>query len=92
MLWLGRGGGPKGAVGVRLLVAQSSFCFLNCHLAAGQDHIAERNANMAAIVREAEFPVVPTQRGPRPPPAPALSRLAPPLQPSPIKTCCIANC
>ena len=30
-------GGNKGAVAVRFDLAKSSFCFVNVHLAAGQD-------------------------------------------------------
>jgi hypothetical protein len=33
----------------RLVVDDSSICFINCHLAAGQEHSAARNADLAAI-------------------------------------------
>jgi len=53
----------QGAIGMRFLLDQSSFCFLNCHLAAGQTNVPERNADMATIVRDIEFPPVTTSRG-----------------------------
>lgn len=33
----------------RLVIDDSSLCFINCHLAAGQDHVRARNADLAAI-------------------------------------------
>jgi hypothetical protein len=33
----------------RLVVDDSSLCLINCHLAAGQDHVRARNADLAAI-------------------------------------------
>ena len=36
---------------------------MNCHLAAGHSNVNERNADMATIVRDAEFPAVATSRG-----------------------------
>ena len=50
--------GNKGAVAVRLLLGDSSFCFMNCHLAAGQTSTAERNSDAAAILRNLHFPPV----------------------------------
>ncbi|KAI0254177.1 DNase I-like protein [Lactifluus subvellereus] len=45
-----RGFGNKGAVAVRLLMDDTSLCFLNCHLAAGHRRVRHRNADAAAIV------------------------------------------
>ena len=30
----------------------TSICFINCHLAAGQHHVRQRNADAAAIVED----------------------------------------
>lgn len=50
----GMGGryGNKGAIVARLMVDDSSICFINCHLAAGQGHVRQRNADVAAILEE----------------------------------------
>jgi Endonuclease/Exonuclease/phosphatase family len=52
---LGMGGlhGNKGALIVRFLLDDSSVCFINCHLAAGQRQTVHRNNDVAAIM-EAE--------------------------------------
>ncbi|KAI5996569.1 hypothetical protein F5J12DRAFT_853067 [Pisolithus orientalis] len=50
----GMGGryGNKGAIVARLVVDNSSICFINCHLAAGQGHVRQRNADVAAVLEE----------------------------------------
>lgn len=30
----------------------SSICFINCHLAAGQNHVRQRNADVAAFLED----------------------------------------
>ncbi|OQO15273.1 hypothetical protein B0A48_00656 [Cryoendolithus antarcticus] len=51
----GMGGlhGNKGALVVRMTLDDSSLCFINCHLAAGQTQTINRNNDVAAIL-EAE--------------------------------------
>ncbi|KAF2427577.1 DNase I-like protein [Tothia fuscella] len=44
--------GNKGALLVRFLLDDSSICFVNCHLAAGQKNTAHRNNDIAAILQE----------------------------------------
>ena len=53
----GMGGryGNKGAVIARLVVQDSSIAFVNAHLAAGQKHVKQRNADVADIL---EYPSV----------------------------------
>ena len=41
----------------RFVIEDSSICFVNCHLAAGQHHVRQRNADVAAILEESSFPV-----------------------------------
>jgi len=41
---------------VRLLVDDSSLCFVNCHLAAHQANISARNNDAATIIKETVFP------------------------------------
>ncbi|KAL4075459.1 Endonuclease/exonuclease/phosphatase [Scleroderma citrinum] len=56
----GMGGryGNKGAIVARLVVDDSSLCFINCHLAAGQNHVRQRNADVTAMLEEKSvFPV-----------------------------------
>ncbi|KAI8332058.1 Endonuclease/exonuclease/phosphatase [Chlamydoabsidia padenii] len=48
--------GNKGGVAIRFLFDHSSLCFVNCHLAAGQSHTQERNANAENILHSANFP------------------------------------
>ncbi|KAG8835086.1 hypothetical protein FRC18_001059 [Serendipita sp. 400] len=49
--------GNKGAIVARFTVDDTSFCFLNCHLAAGQHQRVARNMDLAAILEEkAVFP------------------------------------
>ncbi|KAA1477496.1 DNase I-like protein [Dentipellis sp. KUC8613] len=55
----GMGGryGNKGGIVARMTVDDSSLCFINCHLAAGQHHVRQRNGDIAAILEEkAVFP------------------------------------
>ncbi|SJX64232.1 uncharacterized protein SRS1_14882 [Sporisorium reilianum f. sp. reilianum] len=53
----GMGGryGNKGAVIARLVMQDTSFAFVNAHLAAGQKHVKQRNADVADIL---EYPTV----------------------------------
>ncbi|KAI0269350.1 DNase I-like protein [Gloeopeniophorella convolvens] len=49
--------GNKGAVAIRLVIDDTSLCFLNCHLAAGHRRVRDRNADAAAIIEhERLFP------------------------------------
>lgn len=42
----------------RFVVEDSSICLINCHLAAGQHAVRQRNADVAAILEaKAVFPV-----------------------------------
>ncbi|KAF8318208.1 DNase I-like protein [Clavulina sp. PMI_390] len=51
--------GNKGAIAARFTIDDSSICFINCHLAAGQNHVRERNTDVAAVLEEkAVFPTV----------------------------------
>ncbi|KAI1079315.1 DNase I-like protein [Whalleya microplaca] len=55
----GMGGlhGNKGAIVVRFMVDDTSLCFINCHLAAGQTSANQRHADLAAIMDSAILPV-----------------------------------
>ncbi|KAF2865824.1 Endonuclease/exonuclease/phosphatase [Massariosphaeria phaeospora] len=55
---LGMGGryGNKGALVVRFFVDDSSLCFINCHLAAGQTQTTHRNNDVAAIMEAEALP------------------------------------
>ncbi|KAI1195627.1 Endonuclease/exonuclease/phosphatase [Nemania serpens] len=55
----GMGGlhGNKGAIVVRFMVDDTSLCFINCHLAAGQSHANSRHNDIAAILDSSIFPV-----------------------------------
>ncbi|CRK43213.1 hypothetical protein BN1723_005534 [Verticillium longisporum] len=59
----GMGGlhGNKGAIVVRFLVDDTSMCFINCHLAAGQSQANSRHNDIAAIL---ETPLLPAERDP----------------------------
>ncbi|KAK7053763.1 IPPc domain-containing protein [Favolaschia claudopus] len=50
----GMGGryGNKGGIITRLVIEDSSICFINCHLAAGQHSTRARNADIAAMLEE----------------------------------------
>lgn len=54
----GMGGlhGNKGAVAVRFQVDDTSLCFINCHLAAGQSQSSSRHNDVAAILDASLFP------------------------------------
>ncbi|ROT43208.1 DNase I-like protein [Sodiomyces alkalinus F11] len=55
----GMGGlhGNKGAIVVRFMVDNTSMCFINCHLAAGQSQANSRHNDIAAILDTQLFPV-----------------------------------
>lgn len=55
---LGMGGlhGNKGALIVRFIMDDSSVCFVNCHLAAGQTQTVHRNNDIAAIMEAVCLP------------------------------------
>lgn len=40
----------KGAVIIRFVLDDSSFCFLNCHLAAGEEHTEARRQDVNTIL------------------------------------------
>jgi hypothetical protein len=49
--------GNKGAIVARLVMDDTSLCFINVHLAAGQRQKASRNSDISAIMEEkAIFP------------------------------------
>ncbi|KAK3685848.1 Endonuclease/exonuclease/phosphatase [Podospora appendiculata] len=51
--------GNKGAIVVRFMVDDTSMCFINCHLAAGQSSAMQRHNDIAAIL---EAPIFPGER------------------------------
>ena len=51
--------GNKGSITVRFLVDDSSLCFTNCHLAAGQSQTVNRNNDVTAILESAGLPAEP---------------------------------
>ncbi|KAI6093117.1 DNase I-like protein [Hypoxylon rubiginosum] len=55
----GMGGlhGNKGAIIVRFMVDDTSLCFINCHLAAGQSGASQRHNDIAAIMESSVLPV-----------------------------------
>ncbi|KAI8945021.1 Endonuclease/exonuclease/phosphatase [Xylaria longipes] len=57
----GMGGlhGNKGAIVVRFMVDDTSLCFINCHLAAGQSHANSRHNDIATILDSSILPVEP---------------------------------
>ena len=59
----GMGGhyGNKGALITRFMFDDSSLCFINCHLAAGQTHTSHRNNDIATIL---EANALPAEREP----------------------------
>jgi hypothetical protein len=61
----GMGGlhGNKGALVLRMVLDDSSLCFLNCHLAAGQTQTIHRNNDIAAILEAEPFPANPLTQG-----------------------------
>ncbi|KAI1982433.1 hypothetical protein LOZ53_000141 [Ophidiomyces ophidiicola] len=58
----GMGGlhGNKGALVLRFIIDDSSLCFINCHLAAGQTQTASRNNDIAAIMENDSLPAEPS--------------------------------
>lgn len=48
--------GNKGGIAIRFVYDHSSLCFVNCHLAAGQSHTQQRNADIEGILQSANFP------------------------------------
>ncbi|CAK7566625.1 MAG: hypothetical protein SEPTF4163_004574 [Sporothrix epigloea] len=54
----GMGGlhGNKGAIAIRFLLDDTSLCFVNCHLAAGQSQKSSRHNDAAAILDSAGLP------------------------------------
>ncbi|KAG5291503.1 type I inositol-1,4,5-trisphosphate 5-phosphatase [Histoplasma ohiense] len=54
----GMGGlhGNKGALVFRFILDDSSLCFINCHLAAGQSQTTHRNNDIAAILESSSLP------------------------------------
>ncbi|KAH8664150.1 Endonuclease/exonuclease/phosphatase [Xylariales sp. PMI_506] len=57
----GMGGlhGNKGAIIVKFLLDDTSLCFINCHLAAGQSQANNRHYDIAAIMESTLLPVEP---------------------------------
>ncbi|KAI1176131.1 Endonuclease/exonuclease/phosphatase [Nemania sp. FL0916] len=57
----GMGGlhGNKGAIVVRFMLDDTSLCFINCHLAAGQTQANSRHNDIAAILDSSILPVEP---------------------------------
>ncbi|ESK81989.1 type i inositol- -trisphosphate 5-phosphatase 11 [Moniliophthora roreri MCA 2997] len=53
----GMGGryGNKGGIITRFILSDSSICFVNCHLAAGQHALRSRNADVAGILEERDL-------------------------------------
>jgi hypothetical protein len=47
--------GNKGGIATRFIFDDTSLCFVNCHLASGQTHILQRNADMEGILNSARF-------------------------------------
>lgn len=48
--------GNKGALVTRFTLDDSSLCFVNCHLAAGQTHTSHRNNDVATILESENLP------------------------------------
>ena len=42
----------QGGIVARFVVGDSSICFINCHLAAGQNAVRQRNADVAGMLEE----------------------------------------
>ncbi|KAK5694785.1 hypothetical protein LTR97_009375 [Elasticomyces elasticus] len=61
----GMGGlhGNKGALVLRIVLDDSSLCFVNCHLAAGQTQTIHRNNDVAAILEAEVLPPHPLSNG-----------------------------
>lgn len=54
---LGGATGNKGAVAIRFVYKATSLCFVCSHFAAGQNQVAERNADFNEITRKMMFPM-----------------------------------
>ncbi|CAG8672605.1 9695_t:CDS:2, partial [Dentiscutata heterogama] len=54
---LGGYNGNKGSIATRFIYDDSSMCFVNCHLAAGQKEILARNKDVVSILENTTFPV-----------------------------------
>ncbi|KAJ1984041.1 hypothetical protein H4R34_000903 [Dimargaris verticillata] len=88
--------GNKGAVAVRFELDNSSFCVVNCHLAANMNQVDRRNQDFHDICRRVAFVGAadpagamtsppPTVRSPGAPPSQLPSPgLPPPISPSPL--------
>jgi len=48
---LGNVVGNKGGVAISLMVRDTSLCFVNSHLAARPERVAERNGNFADVLQ-----------------------------------------
>ncbi|TPX70252.1 hypothetical protein SpCBS45565_g01896 [Spizellomyces sp. 'palustris'] len=55
--------GNKGGIATRFVLDDSSFCFVNCHLAAHQNQVSARNNDTATILKDAHFPPKPSYEG-----------------------------
>jgi hypothetical protein len=51
--------GNKGGVVIRFLFDHTSLCFVNCHLAAGQSHVRQRNSDAEGILQLANLEPLP---------------------------------
>ncbi|KAI7868069.1 Endonuclease/exonuclease/phosphatase [Spinellus fusiger] len=51
--------GNKGGIAIRFIYNDSPLCFVNCHLAAGQDHVNQRNKDSQDILENARFDSIP---------------------------------
>ncbi|KAL1914808.1 uncharacterized protein VTP21DRAFT_7900 [Calcarisporiella thermophila] len=55
--------GNKGGIIVRMVIEDTSICFVNCHLAAGQSHTRERNNDSTTILETADLDPRPCHSG-----------------------------
>lgn len=55
---LGGATGNKGAVAIRMVLYNTSMCFVCAHFAAGQSQIFERNSDYNEISKKLSFPLV----------------------------------
>ncbi|KAI8816840.1 uncharacterized protein EV422DRAFT_544186 [Fimicolochytrium jonesii] len=55
--------GNKGGITTRFVLDDSSFCFVNTHLAAHQNQVSARNNDVATILKDAHFPPRPAYEG-----------------------------
>ncbi|KXN73461.1 DNase I-like protein [Conidiobolus coronatus NRRL 28638] len=63
LLKTGFGGyhGNKGGISIRFTLDDTALCFVNCHLAAGQTQIQNRNTDVANILKKTNFDPVPSE-------------------------------